>query len=359
LSSQWSYPKSEFLSLTLPGQVIALRLFLALQLFVAGLWIPASAWAQKNLPVLRLGIAGVSGTNSHPDVARELALFQKYGVQVELVVFQGGSQLTQAMISGDLPLALLEGTPVLASNLGSANLVFIAGIVNTFPFTISSKAEIRNPSDLKGKKIAISRFGSSSDTAVRSALERYNLKPEKEVAILQIGGQSERFAALRAGVVDAAIVSPPFNLVARRLGFNDLIDMSESGIAYAHQQVVARRDFTERNSDQTLAFLKGLVEGLSYWKEPGKKEAVTRTLAKFLKLDPQRDRDQLDETFRYYGKIFPAKPYPTLEGLEYSLQLLKKVRPEAKTIQAKDFVVTRFVEELDRGGFLTQLFPAR
>lgn len=336
-----------------------LRFFLASALFAAALFFPYAVWAQKSAPVVRLGIAGISGTNSHPYVSRQLGLFQKHGVDVELIAFQGGSQLTQAMIAGDLALALLEGTPVLASNLGGANLVFIAGMVNTFPFTISSKAEIRNPSDLRGKKIAISRFGSSSDTAVRSALERFNLRPEKDAVVLQIGGQSERFAALRAGVVDAAIISPPFNLVARRLGFNNLIDMSETGVAYAHQQLVARKEFTERNPDLVLRFLKGIVEGLSYWKDPSKKEIVTRQIAKFLKLDPHKDMDQLDETFRYYGKVFPSKPYPTLEGLEYSARLLSKVRPEAKSLQPKDHVATRFIEELDKGGFLAQVFSSR
>ena len=343
----------------LPRPFTLLHLFLAVQLCVMGLIFPGSGWGQKNLPVLRLGIAGISGTNSHPYVTRQLGLFQKHGVDVELIAFQGGSQLTQAMIAGDLPLALLEGTPVLASNIGGGNLVFIAGMVNTFPFTIVSKAEIRNPSDLRGKKIAISRFGSSSDTAVRSALERFNLRPEKDAVVLQIGGQSERFAALRAGVVDAAIVSPPFNLVARRLGFNDLIDMSESGVAYAHQQIVARRDFTDRQPDLVLRFLRGMIEGLSYWKDPSKREAVTQQVAKFLKLDPQKDRDQLDETFRYYGKVFPTKPYPTLEGLEFSAVILKKARPDAKDLQPKDYVVNRFMEELDKEGFLARLYPLR
>lgn len=318
-----------------------------------------NVFAQKSVPSVRLGIAGISGTNSHPYVSKQLGLFQKHGIEVELIAFQGGSQLIQAMLAGDLPLAFSEGTTVLASNIKGVNLVFIAGIVNTFPFTILAKAEIKTPADLRGKKIAISRFGSSSDVAVRHAVERYDLKPDKDVIILQVGGQSERFAALRAGVVDAAIVSPPFNLVGRRLGFNDLIDMSESGVAYAHQQIVARKDFIERQPDLVLRFLRGTVEGLGYWKDPSKKEAVTQSVAKFLKLDPQKDKEQLDETFRYYGKVFPTKPYPTLEGLELSANILKKARPDAKDLQVKDSVVNRFVGELEKEGFLGRVFGGR
>jgi NitT/TauT family transport system substrate-binding protein len=332
-------------------------MFLLALLAIAGLG--QNARAQKSPSTVRLGIAGISGTNAHPYVDKQLGLFQKYNVDVELIAFQGGSQLIQAMLAGDLPLALSEGVTVLASNIKGGNLFFIGGIVNTFPFTILSKAEIRSPADLRGKKIAISRFGSSSDVAVRSAVERYDLKPDKDVIILQVGGQAERFAALRAGVVDAAIVSPPFNLVGRRLGYNDLIDMSEAGVAYAHQQIVARKDFLDRQPDLVLRFLRALVEGLGYWKDPSKKEAVTQNVAKFLKMDPQKDKDQLDETFRYYGKIFPTKPYPTLEGLEFSANILKKARPDAKDLQAKDFVVNRFVGELEKDGFLAKVFGGR
>ena len=207
------------------------------------------AHAQKAGPAIRLGVAGISGSNSYPYVSKQLNLFAKYNVDVELVVFQGGTQMTQAMVSGDLPLGLIDGPPVMAANLAGANLVMIAGNINTFPYTIISKSEFRNALDLKGKRIGISRYGSSSDTAVRLTLERQNLKPDRDAAILQIGGQSERFAALRAGAIDATIVSPPFNLVARRLGFKDLIDISEMGIPYAHLQVAARVDFVDRYPD--------------------------------------------------------------------------------------------------------------
>lgn len=317
------------------------------------------AQAQKSPASVRLGVAGISGTNAHPFVGRQLGLFQKHNVEMELIAFQGGSQLIQAMLAGDLPLALSEGVTVLAANIKTPNLIFIAGFVNTFPFTILAKPEIRTPGDLRGKKIAISRFGSSSDVAVRFAVERYDLRPDKDVVILQVGGQAERFAALRAGVVDAAIVSPPFNLVARRLGFNDLIDMSEAGVAYAHQQLVARKDFLERQPDLALRFLRATIEGLAYWKDPAKKDAVTQNVAKFLKLDPQKDKDQLDETFRYYGKVFPTKPYPTLEGLELSAAMLKKARPDAKDLQAKDSLTNRFVAELEKEGFLAKVFGGK
>lgn len=314
------------------------------------------AQGQRAPAPFRFGVAGISGSNSHPFISKQLGLFAKHGAEVELVAFQGGTQLVQAMLSGEMPMGLIDGPPILAANLAGANLVFIAGNVNTFPYNIVSKSDIRTAQDLKGKKIGISRFGSASDTSARLAMEREQLRPERDVTILQIGGQSERFAALRAGAIDATIVSPPFNLVARRLGFNDLIDISQTGIAYPHLHVAARRDFLERAPDQVMRFLKGFIEGTSYWKDPARKEQVIGAVARFLKLDRDKDREQLDETFRYYGKIFPARPYPTAEGMEYALELLKKSRPEAKNLRARDYILNRFIDELEKEGFLAQVF---
>jgi NitT/TauT family transport system substrate-binding protein len=322
---------------------------LSLLAFAALLASAPQVTAQK----VRLGVAGISGTNAHPYVSKQLGLYHKYNVEMEMIAFQGGSQLIQAMLAGDVPMALSEGVTVLAAGLKNPQLYFIGGVVNIFPFTILAKPEIQRAADLRGKKIAISRFGSSSDVAVRTAVERYGLT-DKDVVILQVGGQSERFAALRSGVVDAAIVSPPFNLVGRRLGFKEVIDVSETGVAYAHQQIVARKDLIEGQPDFVMRIMRATIEGLGYWKDPAKRDAVTQNIAKFLKLDAQNEKDQLDETFRYYGRVFPAKPYATVEGLELSASILKKARPDAKDLNAKEFVVNRFVADLDKEGFLAK-----
>jgi NitT/TauT family transport system substrate-binding protein len=331
-----------------------MKIFPFLLAFAALLASAPQAPAQK----VRLGVAGISGTNAHPFVSKQLGLYQKYNVDLELIAFQGGSQLIQTMLAGDVPISLSEGVTVLATNIKNPQLYFIAGVVNIFPFTILAKPEIQRPADLRGKKIAISRFGSSSDVAVRTAVERHGLT-DKDVVILQVGGQSERFAALRSGVVDAAIVSPPFNLVGRKLGFREVIDVSETGVAYAHQQIVARKDFIDGQPDFVMRIMRATIEGLGYWKDPAKREAVTQNVAKFLKLDAQKERDQLDETFRYYGRVFPAKPYATVEGLELSASILKKARPDAKDLNAKEFVVNRFVGDLEKEGFLAKALGSK
>jgi NitT/TauT family transport system substrate-binding protein len=318
-----------------------------------------SASAQKNPPTVRIGIEAPAGTNAHYYVTKQLGLFQKHGVNIELISFPGGTVGLQALFAGDIQFATSDGVAGLSANLRGANLYFVAGMINTFPFSILSRPEIRTPQELRGKKIVISRYGSSSDTAVRAAVEKYDLKPDKDVIILQGGGQSERFAALRTGAVDAAIVSPPLNLTGKRLGFNEVIDLSQSGVAYSHQQIVAIKDYLDRNPDAVLRTLRALIEGLAAWKDPAKKSVVMSNIAKYLRLEPEKNKDQIEETYRYYSKTFPTKPYATAEGLEFTAQILKKNRPEAKDIQAKDWLNNRFVAELEKEGFLAKVFGGK
>ena len=318
-----------------------------------------AAWAQKSLPTVRIGIEAPAGTNSHYYVTKQLGLFQKHGINIELISFPGGTVGLQALLAGDIQFASADGTAGLQANLRGANIYFVAGMINTFPFSILSKPEIRVPADLRGKKIVISRYGSSSDTAVRVAVEKYDLKPDKDVIILQGGGQSERFAALRAGAVDAAIVSPPLNMAGRKMGYNEVIDLSQSGVAYSHQQIVAIKDYLDRNPDAVLRTLRALIEGLAAWKDPAKKSAVMTYVAKYLRLDPEKNKDQIEETYRYYGNTFSTKPYATAEGLEFTAQILKRNRPEAKDMQAKDYLVNRFVAELEKEGFLVKVFGGK
>jgi NitT/TauT family transport system substrate-binding protein len=333
--------------------------FLPLLCMVAVLLSSPPGSAQKNPPTVRIGIEAPAGTNAHYYVTKQLGLFQKHGINVELISFPGGTVGLQALFAGDIQFATADGVAGLSANLRGANLYFIAGMINTFPFSILSRPEIRTPQELRGKKIVISRYGSSSDTAVRAAVEKYDLKPDKDVIILQGGGQSERFAALRTGAVDAAIVSPPLNLAGKKMGFNEVIDLSQSGVPYSHQQVVAIKDYLDRNPDAVLRSLRALIEGLAAWKDPSKKSVVMMHIAKYLRLDTAKSKDQIEETYRYYSNTFPTKPYATADGLEFTAQILKKNRPEAKEIQAKDWLNNRFVAELEREGFLAKVFGGK
>jgi hypothetical protein len=105
-----------------------------------------------------------------------------------------------------------------------------------------------------------------------------------------------------------------------------------------------------------LRTLRALIEGRAQWKDPAKKAVVLGLVTKYLSLDPEKNKDQIEESYRYYSKIFSTKPYATLEGVEFTAQILKKNKPKAKDIQAKDYVNNRFVGELEKEGFLARVF---
>jgi ABC-type nitrate/sulfonate/bicarbonate transport system substrate-binding protein len=154
-----------------------------------------TAWAQKPLPTVRIGIEAPAGTNSHYFVTKQAGLFQKHGINMELISFPGGTVGMQSLIAGDIQFATQDGVATLTANLRGANIYFVGGMINTFPFLILSRPEIKTPADLRGKKIVISRTV-HRPTAVRAAVEKYGLKPDKDVIIFKAAAK-RRFAALR------------------------------------------------------------------------------------------------------------------------------------------------------------------
>ncbi len=173
-------------------------------------------WAQRAMPTVRIGIEAPAGTNAHYFVTKQSRLISKARHQHRADLFPGGTVGMQSLFAGDIQFATSDGVAGLIGEFARRQSLFCRRHDQYLSLHYPVEPEIRAPQDLRGKKIVISRYGSSSDTAVRAAVEKYDLKPDKDVIILQGGGQTERFAALSAGAVDAAIVSPPLNLAGKK-----------------------------------------------------------------------------------------------------------------------------------------------
>src|ERR1043165_96689 len=167
---------------------------------------------------LTVGVAGPAINMMYSFVPRDVGLWRKYGLEPRVVLFEAGSLLSQAALSGDVKMSVTSGPGTVASRSQGADTVIVAAFVNTLPYSIVASREITSWEKLKGKKIAISRFGSGTDTAVRLVLKKYGLDPAKDVTLLQIGTQPSRVQALAAGVIDATIISPPLDLTAKKQG---------------------------------------------------------------------------------------------------------------------------------------------
>src|SRR3990170_7931988 len=183
--------------------------------------------AVAQLRKLNIAYTATSPYQAALIIAQETGIFKKHGLEPSLILTPGGSLGFQAIMGGDVAMVMADGSAAVSSNLAGADVVIIASLLNTFPYSLTSLPEIKKVDQLVGGKVAISRFGSATDLGVRMALAKFGLNADKDVTLLQIGAQTARFVALQSKNVQATIITPPFTLTARKMGFNSLIDMSQ------------------------------------------------------------------------------------------------------------------------------------
>jgi len=303
---------------------------------------------------LRVGIPGLSAEFAPVWAANDRGLLKKYGFESEIIAMQGGTQLAQAVIGASIPIAVMGGAYLTAAVRG-ADLVMIATHMDKFPYSLIVKSNIKKVEDLKGTKLAISRFGSSSDAGLRVALQKLGLNPDKDVTILQVGGQTERFAALKGGTVDGTVVIPPLSGAAQRLGYNALINMTELGIPYPQEGVVVSRQLIGARRETIIRFLKAYIEGVKELKTD--KEFAIAVMAKHLRLDRKKDREALEDSFKEVVIEQMLKiPSINLEAIKVGLDLLGKDKPARASSNPRDYVDGTLMQELVKSGFTEQLY---
>lgn len=311
---------------------------------------PLPLSAQTQTPVI-VGVAGMSASLIHPFVARDSGQFQKYGVDARLVLFEGGSLLAQAALAGETKFSVTSGPVTIASRSAGADTIVIAGYINTLPYNLVTAKSITNLDQLKGKKIAISRFGSNTDTAVRLLLEKVGLNPAKDVTIIQMGAQPSRFQALVAGSIEATIIAPPFDITAKKQGFNVLVNLAKLSIAYPQQVVETTDRFIKENPQLVKNYLKGFIAGIHYGLT--NKEGAKKIMAKYLRIT---DPEILEATYASYAETTDRRAFPNMQGFRYAVDELARRLPAAKDKKAEDFVNMRFLNELEKEGFFKELY---
>ena len=285
-------------------------------------------------------------------VAKEVGLFKKHNLDPTLVFTTGGSLGIQAMIGGDVAMTLSDGSSSVGSKLAGVDVLVIASLLNTFPYSLIALPEIKKVDQLKGAKVAVSRFGSATDLSVKMALARVGLNAEKDVTLLQIGVQTARYAALLSKNVQATIITPPFTLTARKAGMQTLIDMAELNIPFQLTALLALRPYLKSNPDTVLSVIRTLSEAIHFYKR--EKEATIKILGRYLKTD---DREALEETHREIAiRSIPEKPYPTLAGIKTILDETALRNPKAKGARPEDFVESSFVKKIDDEGLFERLY---
>jgi NitT/TauT family transport system substrate-binding protein len=280
---------------------------------VIGLLLPSPLLAQaKGLRELRVPYA-LGGSTSFFWVAYRSGSFEKHGIKVLPIFMRGGREAIQALISRDVFVEVQGSSGVLSAwAQGGKDLAIIGATGNKLDYVFISGSHIKKPADLKGKKIAISQFGAGTDFIARLALRQLGLN-EKEVSILGLGAQGERWAALSGGHVDASVFQPPVTLRARKAGFPIWVDFSKGDYEYVVAGPVTTRSFVRTDRETVMNFMRGLAEGMDFYRDEKNKDAVLRFLGEFYK---SNNTEELDETRRVYTQVTPGLPVVTVKAME-------------------------------------------
>jgi NitT/TauT family transport system substrate-binding protein len=254
-------------------------------------------------------------------------------------------------MSGDVKIANMAPPSAIGAWAKGADLTLIASGVDQLLETVVTGPGIKSPADLKNKKIGVSRYGSLTDMALREALRHYKLTPDKDVTILQTGGEATRFAALTSGAIDGAMLSGDKKVQAEKMGFHVTIDLSQLPIYYPVNGVVASKKFVGTNPDIAKNFLKSWLEGIKAFKTD--KELSLKVLAKYLKIN---DRDVLEKSHEIYRPVYKKVPYGDRRAVTFALEQMSKELPEAAKLNADDFIDNRIISELEKSGFIDQIY---
>ena len=313
--------------------------------------IVTSSAASAATDKIRIGYSGATISNAMLWVTDEGKLFQKNGLDPELLYLQTTLGQT-ALIAGEIDMCVYSGSLLSAARLQGADVVMVTSFLNKPIYRLVVRPEIRTTADLKGKRLGITRFGTVTDYTTKLLVAKLGLDPEKDVVLVQVGDVPVLLTSLIAGkTIDGAIIQPPYYQKAVAAGMRVLANMQEMDIQVQQTGLNTTRKFIANNPDTVRRAVKSLVEGIHLMRT--NPAIAKRALAKRMQI---KDEKELEDSYQLLRSFVPIKPYPTLEGFRTIFADLAKRVPAAKNADPKDYVDTRFIEELDRSGFIDSLY---
>jgi NitT/TauT family transport system substrate-binding protein len=302
---------------------------------------------------LRVAYSSISGAGIVTWLAVDKRLFAKYDLDVELI-YVAGSQAMQSLLSGTTPIGIQGIEPVFRVNAHGSDTVMVLGIVTKPPFSIMVRPEIKDYRELKGKPMGITRYGSATDLLLRLTLDKWGLKPETDVPILQMGGVPPILAGMESRKIVGGPLSLPTLARAKKEGYRELADVADLVPDYQVAGVVTRRAFIKQNPGVVRGFVKAIAEAMVlFTNDP---ESVTKVMKERLKID---DPLVIEETQKNYPRYMPKIPYPSRAGIAVIKAFLDKNEPAVRQLSIDDQIDTQLMRELEQSGFFTALERAR
>jgi NitT/TauT family transport system substrate-binding protein len=275
--------------------------------------------------------------------------FRRYGIDASGEFAAQSPALVASMLSGETPIANLGQDAVISADLNGADLeILVSGPEKLF-FTLYARPSLHTVADLKGKKIGVTRFGTTTDFIARYILKRAGLDPQRDAVLLPIGSQWDRLAALASGAADAAVLGPPITITAGKQGFNAVANMLDYDLLYYTDALVAKKSWVAAHRTETLNVVRGFVAGIAAVRTD--KKAAIAAFAKYTKTD---DPEVLEASYDLLVKALPRIPVPKRAAVQTGLDA--NTLAAAKNADPASFIDPSFVKELDKDGFIANLY---
>ncbi len=322
---------------------------LCLALFVVLTWANTTCAADR----IRIGYSSISGAYIPIWVAHDGGYFAKEGLQDDIILIPSGTQLAQVTVAGEIDIGSLNGSSAIAAALQGADLKIVGNSGNKMIFSLYVRPEFKTVESLRGKKIGITRFGSAPDISIRYALRKFNINPDKDLTLIQLGFMATVAAGLQGGSIEGGVVSPPTQFAVDKAGFKELISITDMNFAFPNPALVAVGSIIKTRPDVIDRFIRAYVRGIH--RARNDREFTYKSMAKYTKI---QDTVVVQKAYDFYmSKVLEKAPYVNMAGVQNALDDLAKTVPAAKNAKPEQFVDHRFLDALDKSGLMKELYP--
>src|SRR5919106_1821164 len=312
---------------------------------LTGLHAPIHAQTKR----IAAGYSAISATQTGFYLAKDTKLFEKHGLYVDPVYVAGGSRMAAAIIAGEFALALAGGN-IVNVNLAGGDIVIMGGVVNVPSFYLFVQPSIKRQEDLKGKAVGVTRYGASTDVSLRAFLKKWGLEPDRQVKILQMGGQPEILAGMQAGVVQGGILSSPGDFRAKKAGFVMLANFAKEGVDYPTTSLVSTRSTIGKDRDIVKRYLMAYSEAVDRLFRD--KELAIKVIGKWTRT---QDRETLESSYEYATNFIERPPHLPYKAIDVILAQTAEADSRAKGRKAEEFMDPSIYNELEKSGYFKAL----
>ena len=313
---------------------------------------PSNAAESTALRKARMAFTSLSSVMCPPWIAREAGIFTKHGLEVEVIATPTGVEGMNALIAGEVQFLQISGGTTASAALGGADVMVVVTTLESLVQSLMARPEIDKAEQLKGKTLGITRFGTSIDVGARIALRHFGLVPEKDVAIVQVGGMESMVTALQSNRIQAGILSYPAITQALKLGHRTLLEVASLGIPYAFTGMTTRGRLIRDDADLVRRYMMAQVEAIARAKRD--KNFALKVMGKYLRTaNPAALAESYDiDVQKYMLRV----PLTTVEAMKSVLDDLATRTPKAKDADPKKFFDDSFVRQLQASGFIDALY---